>query len=168
MVTNQHSEHIARLDAYLRPKTKVQGYTIAEVEQRVQDWERLLEQFETLRDALEGIAGEADEPDVSPAWYRNHALEALTSIGAVRYPASECKHPDVSFDRSLCACGSMHYYCTECGAQTDECSPASEPQTLTEAASGSGLTSGNVALGDLFDPYDDSNQDKSRPEGRLP
>lgn len=34
---------------------------------------------------------------------------------------SECTHPNPSFDRSICACGLMHYYCDECGAQTDEC-----------------------------------------------
>lgn len=28
------------------------------------------------------------------------------------------------FDRSICACGSMHYYCGGCGAQDDDCEPA--------------------------------------------
>lgn len=44
-------------------------------------------------------------------------------------PDPACSHPDASFDRSLCGmCGSMHYFCTECGAQTDECSPALSPE----------------------------------------
>lgn len=30
--------------------------------------------------------------------------------------------PDaISFDRSICACGVMHYFCEECGCQADEC-----------------------------------------------
>ena len=28
---------------------------------------------------------------------------------------------NVSFDRTICACGSMHYYCDDCGWQTDPC-----------------------------------------------
>lgn len=30
-----------------------------------------------------------------------------------------CKHESCSFDRSVCACGSMHDYCDECGAAMD-------------------------------------------------
>ena len=28
---------------------------------------------------------------------------------------------DISFDRSICACGSMHYFCNQCGTQADPC-----------------------------------------------
>ena len=28
---------------------------------------------------------------------------------------------DIHFDRSICPCGSMHYYCGQCGQQIDPC-----------------------------------------------
>ncbi len=31
------------------------------------------------------------------------------------------------FDRCLCACGAMHYFCGECGVQDDDCSDAFAP-----------------------------------------
>lgn len=37
----------------------------------------LEEQAQTFREALEEIAGEDDEPDATPAWYRDRAREAL-------------------------------------------------------------------------------------------
>jgi hypothetical protein len=46
----------------------------------------------------------------------------------------ECGAPAdaVSFDRSICACGMMHYFCQECGRQADPCD---EPQTSAAAES---------------------------------
>jgi len=32
---------------------------------------------------------------------------------------------DHNFDRSICMCGSMHYYCNRCGGQGDECAAKS-------------------------------------------
>lgn len=29
---------------------------------------------------------------------------------------------DINFDRSICACGSMHYFCNQCGTQAEPCS----------------------------------------------
>lgn len=34
---------------------------------------------------------------------------------------SECAHRSTHFDRSLCACGSMHTYCDDCGQAVDAC-----------------------------------------------
>lgn len=36
---------------------------------------------------------------------------------------SECGSLDLVFDRTLCACGAMHYYCGSCGVQDDDCDP---------------------------------------------
>ena len=33
----------------------------------------------------------------------------------------ECASNELIFDRSLCACGLMHYFCGGCGRQDDEC-----------------------------------------------
>lgn len=32
-----------------------------------------------------------------------------------------CQHPTLDFDRTVCACGWMHTYCADCGAQIDAC-----------------------------------------------
>lgn len=32
-----------------------------------------------------------------------------------------CQHPTLRFDRTVCACGWMHTYCADCGAQIDAC-----------------------------------------------
>lgn len=34
---------------------------------------------------------------------------------------SACRHTDNHFDRSLCACGAMHFYCNDCGEVLDDC-----------------------------------------------
>lgn len=68
-----------------------------------------------------------------PKWKR------LVVAIADTYPASEplvceCGGKEkghISFDRSFCACGAMHYYCDDCGIQCEPCdepSPASEPE----------------------------------------
>ena len=64
---------------------------------------------------------------------REDVEAALSNPASSRRQSPACKHPDVSFDRSLCACGAMHYYCTECGAQTDECSPDDQAVAYFEA-----------------------------------
>lgn len=40
----------------------------------------------------------------------------------------ECGGIGQSFSRTLCACGRMHWYCNDCGAQFDACDPAKEPK----------------------------------------
>lgn len=46
----------------------------------------------------------------------------------------ECGAPadDISFDRSICACGRMHYHCRQCGAQADGCDDAPEPAAASQ------------------------------------
>jgi len=46
-----------------------------------------------------------------------------TRSGAESRAVCSCGDPDCdpSFDRSLCACGAMHYYGSECGNQLDCC-----------------------------------------------
>lgn len=34
---------------------------------------------------------------------------------------NSCKHHDVRFDRTLCACDTMHNYCGDCGKVLDDC-----------------------------------------------
>lgn len=34
---------------------------------------------------------------------------------------AKCVHENAGFDRTVCGCGSMHYYCNTCGKQLDEC-----------------------------------------------
>lgn len=36
---------------------------------------------------------------------------------------TDCTHPNEWFDRSICPdpCGSMHYYCTDCGKRMGRC-----------------------------------------------
>lgn len=82
----------------------------------------------------EGLRRIADTLDQAP-WYesadafaaiRDALTEArsLLSLSATAGQAGNeqaCEHRDHSFDRSICACGSMHYYCVDCGAQVDEC-----------------------------------------------
>ncbi len=36
---------------------------------------------------------------------------------------TDCTHPNEWFDRSICPepCGSMHYYCTDCGMRMGRC-----------------------------------------------
>jgi hypothetical protein len=36
---------------------------------------------------------------------------------------------DIHFDRSICACGSMHYFCNQCGTQAEPCSDESPAAT---------------------------------------
>ena len=44
-----------------------------------------------------------------------------------------CVHESQHFDRSLCACGSMHTYCNDCGAQLDACNEEQgEPEAIRE------------------------------------
>lgn len=47
--------------------------------------------------------------------------------------SAACKHESCSFDRSVCACGSMHDYCDECGAAMD-CPLDNEPQEQSAAS----------------------------------
>lgn len=47
------------------------------------------------------------------------------NVDEVAFPAAwlrcTCQPPsDVQLDRTLCACGHMHWYC-ECGRRTDDC-----------------------------------------------
>lgn len=37
---------------------------------------------------------------------------------------ADCEHEDRWFDRSICHCGRMHYFCNDCGAQIDACTEA--------------------------------------------
>lgn len=48
----------------------------------------------------------------------------------------ECGAPadDIHFDRSICACGMAHYYCNQCGTQTEACVDES-PAATTPACS---------------------------------
>lgn len=49
-----------------------------------------------------------------------------------------CPHPDSWFSRELCEepCGSMHYYCTECGALVDFCENVEMAREAAAAAAG--------------------------------
>ena len=46
--------------------------------------------------------------------------------------SAACRHESCSFDRSVCACGSMHDYCDECGAAMN-CPLDKEPQEQSAA-----------------------------------
>lgn len=56
----------------------------------------------------------------------NAALAALHSaLDTEREPeawrCSRCGGDSLSFSRTLCACGSMHHYCGDCGVQAEDC-----------------------------------------------
>ena len=83
-----------------------------------------------LREALERIANK-DHDRFNPWHEALQIARAALAASPSEKPGSEEECPgcggdasDSSFDRSLCACGSMHYYCANCGAQLDECSDA--------------------------------------------
>lgn len=98
-------------------------YPLTHYAQAMKALEGIEEQLETAREALERISTYGSH-------YTPHtgiARDALDALNPAREPQSICLcsnfKGNVSFDRSICACGSMHYYCDDCGWQTDACDP---------------------------------------------
>jgi hypothetical protein len=77
-----------------------------------------LARLERIEEAARDVA--IYKPNKGGQWER--AQKRLNeALAAEEGGDRECLHPDHSFDRSICACGSMHYYCVDCGAQVDDC-----------------------------------------------
>jgi len=51
-----------------------------------------------------------------------------------------CEH-DLSFDRCICSCGAMHYYCAKCGTRLGDCPDESSADTIA-----------GVPVADLYGP----------------
>lgn len=43
--------------------------------------------------------------------------------GEQAWTCGECGGTHLLFDRSICWCGLMHYYCGDCGEQDEACDP---------------------------------------------
>lgn len=73
-----------------------------------------------LRDVLAGKSvRDADEILSSNAF-----LLFASPFDGAQETGKACQHANQTFDRSFCACGWMHTYCTDCGDQLEPCDGA--------------------------------------------
>lgn len=99
--------------------------------------ETLTQRIEALRLRVIAEPPYTDERDTYRDGFKSGLGEALQIVNSPALAAAtpntlpDCTHENHSFDRSICFCGSMHYYCVDCGAQVDECSVAA-PTTSGE------------------------------------
>ena len=106
-----------RLSQYEEP-----GWTNA-----IQKVIELKEQLESYRGVLEKLASDRERQRID----QGIGIGSFVRGALASFPASEpddglCRcggyaKGDHNFDRSLCACGAMHYYCNVCGSQGDPC-----------------------------------------------
>ena len=108
------AELVAQVDTLTREIDELRDEFMAEAGSRV----AAEAECARLQQVAEAAKPFAQPHDTTFAQYE--ALrEALAGLDTPADSQEECKHASVHFDRSLCACGSMHHYCDHCGRALD-------------------------------------------------